>query len=416
MVNLNNFYGEQFNQPSLMKSFTAFLLMATCISHGQERAAFVVGNNSYSFARPLQTAVPDATAVSAMLQSFGFSVTELHDASSDDFSDGLAKFLKEAATAKDIVVYFAGHGVESHTLKDNFLIPVDAKLEKESHLENQAFSLTRLIDRIQGLPAQARFIVLDCCRNNPLEGRSWAGGRGNAGLAAIDLQRLDGSTMVVYSAAPGKVASDRLDEDDLHSPFAAVFLEEIGRSGANALTVISSVEERVAEITTDRQRPKTFFSGNLAPFNRFSFNGRETVAPIALKPSRPRIPASSPLLQPSKLVGRWRVTERVVPEHGGFHIEWDYTAVEVKGEVHFTGTKTKVDGKAPTKGELAAVSKIAVEKVDAEAKAFVEEMNFRGEKLFSRMLIFFDESGKAFSASNYVGDEVVSKLTGNKRE
>jgi len=400
----------------MIKRVILLLLMVFCTSHGQERAAFVVGNNTYSFARPLQTAVPDAAAVSAKLQSFGFSVTELHDATSNDFSDGLARFLKEAATAKEIVVYFAGHGVESDTLKDNFLIPVDAKLEKESHLENQAFSLTRLIDRIQGLPAQARFIVLDCCRNNPLEGRSWAGGRGSAGLAAIDLQKLDGSTMVVYSAAPGKVASDRLDENDLHSPFAAVFLEEIGRSGANALTVISSVEERVAEITTDRQRPKTFFSGNLAPFNRFSFNGSEAGEPIAPMSSSPRLPATSPLLKPGALTGRWRVTERVVPEHGGFQIEWDYIVVEVNGEVHFTGTKTKVDGKAPTKGELAAVSKITVEKVDVEAQAFVEETNFRGEKLFSRMLISFDESGNAFSASNLVGDEAVSKLTGSRRE
>lgn len=401
-----------------MKTNLVIAVLSTlfCMLHGAERAAFVVGNNAYSFARPLETAVTDAAAVSASLQSFGFTVTELHDASSDEFSDGLAIFLRDAATANEIVVYFAGHGVESDSLKDNFLIPVDAKLEKESHLENQALSLTRLIDRIQGLPAQARLIVLDCCRNNPLEGRSWVGGRGSAGLAAIDLQKLDGSTMIVYSAAPGKIAADRLGDDDLHSPFAAVFLEEIANSGTNALTVISSVEERVAEITGDRQRPKTFFSGNLAPFNRFAFN-RSTAAPRIVKlPTRQKGPAPVAVLQLGALVGRWRVDERVVPEQGGFHIEWDYLADEGNGKVQFTGRKTKVNGETPTKGELAAVSKIVFDKINVQAQGLVEETNFRGEKLFSRMQVTFDESGRAFSASNYVGDELVSKLTGSRQD
>ena len=87
------------------------------------------------------------------------------------------------------------------------------------------------------LVSAVRLVALDCCRNNPLEGRAWAEARGEGGLGALELQRLDGATMVVFSASPGKVAKDRVRAGDRHSPFAAALLSEIGKPGATAFRI-----------------------------------------------------------------------------------------------------------------------------------------------------------------------------------
>jgi sulfatase modifying factor 1 len=273
--------------PSL--SLTMALALAAQSSLAAERVALVIGNNAYTHARPLKTAVADAEAVTKTLRDdLGFHVISRTDATRDDLPEAVTEFLTAAKDAKAVLVYFAGHGVESAALGENFLVPVDAVLEKEAHLESQAYSLNTLLARLKPLSAPVRLVVLDCCRNNPLEGRSWAGGRGEAGLGALDLQRLDGATMVVYSASPGKVARDSVLPSDKHSPFAAALLTEMARPGATAFGTFASVETTVFRATGETQRPKSFFSGSLAPFNDFVFRPGDGSLPPPVPVPMPR--------------------------------------------------------------------------------------------------------------------------------
>jgi len=262
------------NPTRLIACLSLFLCAATFAA---ERVALVIGNNAYTHARPLNTAKADAVAVAAKLRDLKFQVIERTEAKRDDFPEAITEFLTAAKDAKMVFIYFAGHGMESAALGGNFLIPVDAVLEKESHLESQAYSLNTLLDRLRGLSAPVRLVVLDCCRNNPLEGRSWSAGRGENGLGAIDLQRLDAATMVVFSASPGKVAKERISPLDKHGPFATALLEEIAKPGSTAIHTFAQVEDAVFRSTGEAQRPKTFFSGSLAPFNAFAFVPGNTV-------------------------------------------------------------------------------------------------------------------------------------------
>ena len=62
------------------------------------------------------------------------------------------------------MVYYAGHGIEVDGT--NYLIPVDAKLERDTDVYDEAFSLDRVLLAVE--PAkQLRLVILDACRDNP---------------------------------------------------------------------------------------------------------------------------------------------------------------------------------------------------------------------------------------------------------
>ena len=73
-------------------------------------------------------------------------------------------FADRARDADIAVVYYAGHGIEVDGA--NYLIPVDAKLERDTDVYDEALSLDRVLIAIE--PAKKlRLVILDACRDNP---------------------------------------------------------------------------------------------------------------------------------------------------------------------------------------------------------------------------------------------------------
>ncbi|PNA13052.1 caspase (peptidase), partial [Pseudomonas sp. MPR-R1B] len=61
-------------------------------------------------------------------------------------------------------IYYAGHGMEVDGT--NYLIPVDAVLERDTDAYDEAIALDRILQAIE--PAkQLRLVILDACRDNP---------------------------------------------------------------------------------------------------------------------------------------------------------------------------------------------------------------------------------------------------------
>ncbi len=265
-----------------MKTIFLALLFALPAA-AADRVALIIGNTIYDPAKPKGTApnliTPDndAKALAVLLEkTLAFKVILKTDAALNDMADAVEEFKAETASAKVVLVFYAGHGIESASLGDNFLLPVQAKLVKEAHLETEAYPLKTLLSDVQQLSATTRLVILDCCRNNPLEGRAWYDAERpqneyGRGLAAVDSKALDQSTMVVFSAAPGKPAKDRLLTTDLHSPFAEVLMAKLMESSKSCAQIFGEVEEAVFLKTSEQQRPKTFLNGNLAPFTAFVF-------------------------------------------------------------------------------------------------------------------------------------------------
>lgn len=411
-----------------IQQFRILLVLVFCLlslsvdltASSGSRVALIIGNDDYVYARKLKTAVSDATAVAAVLEkNLGFTVILRANTTRDTLTEALFEFLEAARQADAVFIYFAGHGIESDTLGGNYLIPIDAELEKEAHLDSQAYSLNTLLDKINPLPANVRLVTLDSCRDNPVEGRTWSSGRGGGGMRAIDLQRLNAATMVVFSAGPGKTAKDQLAPGDRHSPFASALLQEIQKPGTNAMSLFATVEDSVFQITGQTQRPKVFFTGNLSPFHRFEFSP-SSAAPFVSNPSSvmtpmtPREVVAPPEVRAVNPTGRWLIRERVVEAHGGWQIDWAYDFAVRNGGVEAGGRKFRVNSKEATSGDKQALSILSLQpRSRTQFSGHAEETNFRGEKINTQLTVTFSEDGRSLSGEHRQGGDLISTLTGS---
>lgn len=290
------------------------LLCLTLTTHAAERVALVIGNDAYQHARKLNTAVNDATAVSAKLKQLQFDVITLPNAGVEQMLTALESLKGKAADARAVLVYYAGHGIESDGV--NYLVPVDARLEREIQLKTQAVSLDNVLDELKRINVPARMVILDCCRDNPLEGRSWLATRsaGGGGLGALAQDTLSEATLVVYSASPGKPALDRVEQADDHSPFTSALLAEMPKPGVHSFEMFGRVEDTVIQKTSGRQAPRLFYNGSTQPFRSFIFTP-ESAAPITAADTPPA-PAAQPMpASPS---------QPVLPASGYFDLETLY--------------------------------------------------------------------------------------------
>ena len=130
----------------------------------QQRVALVIGNSDYKRAPLLSNPVNDASAIAALLQGAGFQVELLRDAGINDTRRALREFIDRTRDADVAVLYFAGHGIEVDG--ENYLIPVDAVLERDIDVDDETISLDRLL-RVVEPAKQLRLVILDACRTTP---------------------------------------------------------------------------------------------------------------------------------------------------------------------------------------------------------------------------------------------------------
>src|SRR5438552_3739584 len=133
-------------RPYLM-AFT--VLMATITSAAaDERVALVIGNSAYSRVASLPNPANDAASIAAMLQAAGFGSVELKlNLSANDMRRALRDFGNRSREADVAVLYYAGHGIELDGT--NYLIPVDAALEADADVMDEAVALDRVLFAIE---------------------------------------------------------------------------------------------------------------------------------------------------------------------------------------------------------------------------------------------------------------------------
>ena len=76
----------------------------------------------------------------------------------------LRNFADQVHDADIAVLFFAGHGIEVNGA--NYLIPVDAALERDTDVEDETISLERVTQMLEQAE-RLRLIILDACRANP---------------------------------------------------------------------------------------------------------------------------------------------------------------------------------------------------------------------------------------------------------
>jgi uncharacterized caspase-like protein len=79
-----------------------------------------------------------------------------------------AKTITDKGPDTVALVFYAGHGLQVDG--ENFLVPVDARIEREADVPLQAVRLADLMNALSAVPSKSRIVILDACRNNPILG------------------------------------------------------------------------------------------------------------------------------------------------------------------------------------------------------------------------------------------------------
>jgi uncharacterized caspase-like protein len=109
------------------------LTLANATSIAKTRVALVVGNSAYQNAPALANPLNDARDMSAALKVVGFDVVEALDTDQRKLDGALLVFTDKLARTDVALFYYAGHGLQIGV--QNYLVPIDAKLDRELEFE-----------------------------------------------------------------------------------------------------------------------------------------------------------------------------------------------------------------------------------------------------------------------------------------
>jgi len=257
----------------------AALLLACQPASATKRVALVVGNSNYQNAPLLSNPASDAAAIAATLKGAGFDVVDSRlNLPSTAMRLALRDFADQARDADIAVVYYAGHGIEIDGT--NYLIPTDARLERDTDIYDETFSLDRVLLAIE--PAkQLRLVIVDACRNNPFADtmkRTVASRTISRGLARIEPTA--SNTLVAFAAKAGLTA---LDGNSKNSPYATALVKYIAKPGLDLRRAFGFVRDDVLQATGNRQEPYVY--GSL---------GGEDVALVPVQKGAESAPAANP--------------------------------------------------------------------------------------------------------------------------
>ncbi len=285
----------------VLRAFVLLLALLALLlpAHAQKRVALVIGNSAYASAGTLSNPTRDSTAVETLLRAAGFDTVEARrDLGALAMRRALRYFSFQVRDADIAVIFYAGHGIEVNGT--NYLIPVDAALERDIDVEDETVPLDRLTQVLE--PAKRlRLVILDACRDNPFA-RSMKRTIGNRsigrGLARVDV--LTSDTLIAFAAKAGSTASDG---DGANSPYTTALVKHLTTPGLDLRLAFGRVRDDVLKVTANRQEP--FVYGSLG--------GSEIALVAAVKPVPPPVALAvsppAPLPQVSEAERAWAAAQ-----------------------------------------------------------------------------------------------------------
>jgi len=213
--------------------------------------AIVIGIEEYRQKLPkADFARQDATVMAEYLEKvMGYPgeniVTLLNDrASFVDFAKYLEKWLpNNIEKDSSVFIYYSGHGAPNPKTGDAYLVPYDGD---PSFIEQTGYSLKRLYQNLNKLPAKEIIVVLDSCF-------SGAGGRSVLAKGArplvmnMDKQVFHSDRIAILSASSGGQISSTHEEKG-HGLFTYFFLKGIKDGNSELETLYNYLKPQVERI------------------------------------------------------------------------------------------------------------------------------------------------------------------------
>jgi len=252
------------------------IVAGSAAAQAENRLALVIGQSAYRTVTALPNPANDAKAMSQLLGEAGFEVTAAADLSQKDINDKVGEFAaKIAAKGPDTValVFYAGHGLQIDG--ENYLVPVDVDLKRETDIPLQAVRLNDVLNTLNSVPSRMRILMLDACRNDPFAAIKQTAGHG---LALVDTKTGAPGTFLSYSTSPGAEAEDGNGAD---SPYTTALLAVAREPGLSIEEAFKRVRVSVNKATEGRQTP--WDSSSLT--ENFAFVPAAGASPIGPKPA-----------------------------------------------------------------------------------------------------------------------------------
>jgi len=263
------------------------VLAAIAPAAAEPRVALVIGNSKYGGDLPkLANPDNDAELMAATLKKLGFTVVKVQDADLTQMKRAIQDFGNKLTSAgKDAVglFFYAGHGLQISGT--NYLIPVNARIEKSADADLEAIDASLVLKQMEFAENSLNIIILDACRNNPLSrGMRSASG----GLAKMDAPL---GTFIAYSTAPDQTAADG---DGKNSPYTAAITKAMLKPGIAIEEAFRDARVDVLNATNREQIP--WESSSLTGAFYFA-PGKATAASAApaLAPQASAAPAPAPV-------------------------------------------------------------------------------------------------------------------------
>jgi len=174
----------------------------------ERRVALVIGNSAYTTA-PLKNPVHDASDMAQALRELGFDVVYKENLNQPDMKRAIRAWGEQLRGGAVGLFYYAGHGVQVRG--ENYLVPVDAKIESEEEVEYEGMHVGFVLAQMDSASNPMNIVILDACRNNPFARSFRSASRGLASMNAPS------GTLIAYATAPGAVASDGQARNGLYT-------------------------------------------------------------------------------------------------------------------------------------------------------------------------------------------------------
>ena len=167
--------------------------------------ALVIGNSAYPDAETkLTQPIGGARALADELRGKGFDVVAGENLGKQEMLRAAETFTSKITPGSTALIFFSGYGIQAS--RKTYLIPVNAQIWVEDDVRRTGVSVEPILNELESKGAGVKLIILDAARRNPFERRFRGFSAGLAGIYAPD------DTLMIYSAAPGKVINDASDE------------------------------------------------------------------------------------------------------------------------------------------------------------------------------------------------------------